>query len=407
MLNWFGALANVQRTSTPTASPSAQRLVYLDVFRGLAVFFMFDAHVTDAVVHLGSSARPIHHWHNVTFNLPAPGFLFAAGLSFGMVAFARWEQFPGWTDAVRSRLARLAEVLFVAYLLHVPTTALSRTLTSPETALRRLFGWDILQCIGYTSLLLLAVAVCVPRREWFLRACVALTLLIALASAWLNNIPWAATPDLPWWPQSWPMPWWIATIFTKQLGSNFPFFPYAGFLTAGAIWGYLFAQSRQRGGEHGFLKSTLLTGGALLAACLLLAQVSLPAPYDDFWGGSPVFFFLRVGLLMAILAALHFLESWLLPALGFIVMLGKESLLVYFVHLIIVYGSPVNRVWNLRHLAGDGVGFWTWLALLAAITVSMTALAWVWTRAKQRLGARLDRALWAGAALATIFFILR
>lgn len=390
------------QTAIP-ASPSApQRLLYLDLFRGLAVFFMFDAHVTDAVVQLASGAGRIHHWHNLMFNLPAPGFLFAAGLSFGMVAYARWERFQSFGSPVRSRLARLGEVLFVAYLLHVPATSLRRTLyESSERQMRTFLGWDVLQCIGYTSLLLLALAVLMPRRIWFFRSCLALTLMIAFASAWIWKMPWSATPP--------PLgaPWWIATVFSKQLGSNFPFFPYAGFLVAGAVWGYLFAGARERNTTHGFFKATLFAGAALLVVCLALTQVPLPAPYDDFWSGSPVFFFLRVGLLSFILAALYFLERWLLPALSFIVALGKESLIVYFVHLILVYGSPLNGAWNVRYLFRGGVGFWTWLALLAGIAGAMTALAYGWSWAKQTWGARLDRALWAGAALATAIFVIR
>ena len=126
------------------------------------------------------------------FNLPAPGFLYAAGLSFGMVVYARWEQFQSWGSPVRSRLARLCEVLFVAYLLHVPATSLRRTLyESSERQMRTFLGWDVLQCIGYTLLLLLALAVLMPRRIWFFRSCLALTLMIAFASAWIWKMSWS------------------------------------------------------------------------------------------------------------------------------------------------------------------------------------------------------------------------
>jgi hypothetical protein len=179
------------------------------------------------------------------------------------------------------------------------------------------------------------------------------------------------------------------------------------FLTAGAVWGYLFARAQEADSIRAFMKKTLWLGAAMLIACLLITQIALPAPYDDFWGGSPVFIYMRIGLLLAILAALYFLEAALAPALSFIIILGRQSLMVYFVHLLLVYGSPVTSGWNLKALFPNGIGLWTWLALLVAMTAVMTALAWCWGSAKQRWGTRFDRVLWIGAVASAVIFALR
>jgi hypothetical protein len=377
------------------------RLLYLDLFRGLAILFMFDAHLTDALVKLGPGAGRIHQWHSLAFNLPAPAFLFAAGLSFGMTVYSRWDQLHAGFGAIRGRLARIMEVLFIAYLLHAPATSLSATLAAPQSAMRRFLGWDILQCIGYSLLLLLAVAIVSSRREWFLASAGVITLIISLVSAWFWDISWdtgSAPVDLP---------WVIATMFSKQLGSNFPFFPYAVFLTAGALCGYLLGQAHASGGDHKLMNRSFWVGISMIIASLLVAPISLPAPYDDFWGGSPVFIYLRLGLLTVILAVVYFFQATLAPALNFLIILGRESLMVYFVHLIILYGSPITPAWSLRRFFSEGISFWMWLGLLAVITATMTVLARYWMEIKTRGGKKVDRALWLAAALAIIIFVSR
>lgn len=409
LINFHGFLGKMSASanSTATAAPRASkpRLVYLDLFRGLAVFFMFDAHITDAVFPLAANASAFHRWHFLSFGLPAPGFLFAAGIAFGMTVYARWENFRPASPAVRSRLARLSEVLLVAYLLHLPAASLSATLHASVGDLRRLIGWDILQCIGYMSVLLLAVAVAAPRREWFRRATWALLLLVAFSSAWLWDVPLvdAAGAPLP----VAGLPWWITTTFSKQLGSNFPIFPYAAFLFAGTLWGCGYVAAGERGGESMYLRRTLLWGALAMVASLMMTKLPIPPPYDDFWGGSPIYLLLRIGLLCAILGTLYYLESALAPRLRFLVLFSRESLVIYFTHLIIVYGSPLNMNWSFRALFRGHSGFLTWLLLYGGLVLAMIALAKAWGWLKQRLGDNFDRVQWAVAALATLIFLVR
>jgi hypothetical protein len=398
--------AGSSASSAAATSPGKQRLVYLDLFRGLAVFFMFDAHITDAVFPLAEHNTALHRWHFLSFGLPAPSFLFAAGISFGIAVYSRWETFRGFTPTVRGRIARLCEVLLVAYLLHLPASSLSATLRATTTEIRKLIGWDILQLIGYMSLLLLAVAVAAPRREWFTRATWALLLAVALSTAWLWDLrlvddAGAAVPIAG-------LPWWITSTLSKQLGSNFPIFPYSAFLFAGVLWGCGHVRAAERGAERIYLRRTLVWGAMTVAACLLLARAPLPAPYDDFWAGSPVYLLLRIGLLCAILGALHYLEDLLAPRLHFLLLFSRESLVIYFTHLVIVYGSPLTAAWNYRHaFRNTSGGLLTWLALYTALALAMIAFGKLWSWLKARLGDRFDRAQWAAAALAVLVFLLR
>ena len=60
----------------------------------------------------------------------------------------------------------------------------------------------------------------------------------------------------------------------------------------------------------------------------------------DFWHTSPNFFIIRVGLLLAIMAATYAWCRWGAGQWGFspLIQLGQTSLLVYWVHIEFVYG---------------------------------------------------------------------
>src|ERR1035438_6509656 len=77
---------NPAQPTTAMAAPAASRLAWIDWMRGLACVLMFQTHCYDA--WLGGDAR------NTSFlktsqllgTLPAPLFLFLAGISFALVA---------------------------------------------------------------------------------------------------------------------------------------------------------------------------------------------------------------------------------------------------------------------------------------------------------------------------------
>ena len=377
-------------------SPASQssRLIFLDLFRGLAVFFMFDAHITDALVNFDRTSR-LHHYHNLLFNIPAPAFLFAAGMSFGMSVSERWPDYRRWSPALRNRLVRILEIVLLGYLLHVPFFSARNTLfVSTNHQLRTFLSVDVLQCIGYGALALLLLVWVLPEPRWFLRACVLLAGVITLASPILWSYPSAIA-------------WWIDIYLSKRSGSNFPLFPYGGFVFAGAAWGYVFAQARRDNTTAAFMKKSAVIGVGLILASSVAVRMPLPAPYDNFWNASPQFFLIRVGFFTAMLSGLSWIEARLLPALGFLIPLSRESLLVYVAHLVIIYGSLANGRLNLNYIFAGGVGFWGWLTIYIVLTASMVLLAQFWTRTKERAGRRFDRLQWAAATIAAAIFIVR
>jgi hypothetical protein len=379
----------------PASSSRASRLTFLDLFRGLAVFGMFDAHITNALVIHPEGWNALYYYHDKLFNLPAPAFLFAAGIPFGMSIDRRWNDYRSWSPVLRNRLLRLAEILLLGLALHLPFFSLHRTLfEATERQMSSFRNMDVLQCIAVSAFALLVLVWVLPSPRWFLRACFTAAIGISVASP----LMWALSPQLP---------WWLGTYFSKHWGSFFPLFPYAGFLFAGAVWGYLYADAKRNEGASDFLKSSGRLGLLLLVAGAAAGFLPLPAPYDDFWNASPQFFLLRVGFFSAVLSLLARTESRVSSAVPFLAPLGSESLVIYMTHLVMIYGSLANPIWNLRKMIGPGIGFWGWLMIYALLTVAMTLLAKAWTLMKEKLDWRADWLEWSLAACLVVYFVVQ
>jgi hypothetical protein len=94
----------------------------------------------------------------------------------------------------------------------------------------------------------------------------------------------------------------------------------------------------------------------------------------------PALFLLRLGTCMVVLSLLAQASRWIANMPHAFGALAQESLLVYFVHLLIVFGSIWNRglaTWY-GHALTPAQTFLVTVALLAA----MTLLAWEWNRWK-------------------------
>ena len=121
--------------------------------------------------------------------------------------------------------------------------------------------------------------------------------------------------------------------------SNFVFFPWAGFVFAGALAGLVLDAARSPRQEQAANLGFALIGTGVAAAAYALSFRPTWYPQSHFWTTSPAFFFLRLGVMTA---ALGFAYAWELrpgaqrwSPLG---QLGRTSLFIYWIHVEIVYG---------------------------------------------------------------------
>ena len=195
------------------------------------------------------------------------------------------------------------------------------------------------------------------------------------------------------------LPTGIAAYVNIDTGSIFPLFPWSGFLCAGVITAYL-SIDPHRGSLRARIAWGLATAGFLLWAVARLLRDSGVNPFGehDYWKTSPIFFSTRLGLLLLGFAALCALESlwtrWRPPAIasrhaiaeGLLQRVGKESLVIYVVHLLVLYGSPISP--GLNTLGGGALNLEAASIVAALLLLISTTVALLWSYGRRRWPAR-------------------
>jgi uncharacterized membrane protein len=315
-----------------------KRLSYIDWMRGLACLLMFQTHCYDSWLRPDLHRSQFYRWSQLGGTLPAPLFIFLAGVSVALTTHKFREKGMGRNDIAWQTILRGAEIFGLGILFRFQEYILGYKWV-PWTDLLRV---DVLNMLGL-SIALLGVLCWITgigdaesQRSKGIFAALATTALIALAtpavwtSSRLNILPW-------------PIESYINGVHTfgQPQPWLFPIFPWCGFAFGGLAIGFLIFSGFARRHESSFF---LGLGGAGLLICIMaLLFDALPMrlyTVYDFWHSNPNFFMMRCGILLLILSLAYSWCRWGWAQEGFspIIQLGTTSLLVYWVHIEFVYG---------------------------------------------------------------------
>ena len=289
---------------------------------------MIEVHVTNAL--LATSLRHTQTFRVVDFvnGLVAPAFLFCAGYAAaaGQHSLAR--------DAKRTGV-----LVALGYLLH--SSALLRA-DWPG-----FFQADVLQIMGISLMGVSAVGRLARKRAavaWAMLA--AACLLLAPASRSLDSARWAAA---------------LRPYLTDAVPSQFPLLPWAGFVFGGAAAARIPPRSLAPVGGVAL--------GVAGVASLLMHAASSPEAYR----ASPSVALTRLAIVALLAGVLARAEAFSMALSDTVTAtLSRRSLLVYFVHIAIVYGTHPA---SLRSLVGPKLGWEACALVWIAVTAAMTALA--------------------------------
>ncbi|HVB34025.1 MAG TPA: heparan-alpha-glucosaminide N-acetyltransferase domain-containing protein [Patescibacteria group bacterium] len=358
-----------------------QRLTHIDWMRGLACLLMFQTHCYDSWLAPAARKGNFFGWSQLIGTLPAPLFLFLAGVSVALVVDRKLSRGVPPGRVALQIMRHGAEILALGLLFRVQEWALGQP-KSPWTDLLRV---DILNEIG-VSIILLGMVYAVAKT-------LGKTALVAAASAAVVSL---LTP-LVWttWQPRW-LPWYLESyingvhIYAKPQPWLFPIFPWAAFAFAGLTFGIILitAAAREHPGQAHLAFGAAGAGLFGLALWMNWLPVRL-YPVYDFWHTSPNFFLARVGVLLMIVSLSYAwcrsTAKWAArlsfagPVAGFspLVQLGTTSLIVYWVHIEFVYG-------RLSILPKHGSSIAAASAGLGSIFMAMVLLSLVRTRWKGR-----------------------
>ena len=322
--------------AAPAPPPKKARLGYVDWLRGLAVLLMIQAHAVDAWLLPQARAGDLYRWSQFLAGAPAPLFLFLAGLSMVLVVSRMADKGATQAAVAHEALRRGTQVVGYAVAFRLLTFA-----TSGFRDVRNLMRADVLNCIGLS---MLACAVFVfTLRGWNARLFSAL--LVTLTFCLLAPLAWDSFPA-----HALPLPLYVYVSGRPPL-AFFPLFPWAGYCSAGAACGLIVVRGMTRKEEGRALTLVSLVGAALVALGLLLQRCPRVYPQEDFWHTSPSFFWMRTGVVLALLGLAylwHLLPFSRWPSA--LRQMGRASLLIYWVHVEIAYGN-VMTFWAHRKLS--------------------------------------------------------
>ncbi len=297
---------------------------YLDWLRGLAVIIMIEAHVLDSWTRYPDRQTKEFAQAMILGGFGAPLFLFLAGLAVPLSAGSKLRRSGSVEQSSRAVARRGLEIFGLAFLFRIQAWVLGWS--SPETLLRV----DILNIMGPSIMAAAAIWGAVRSTSSRLFAFAAATLALTLSTPIVRTISiLAPLPD--------PIEAYLRPIGTM---SNFVFFPWAGFVFAGAMVGVMLDGIKDVRAERR-INLALGLGGAIIA--VVAYQLSfLPSlyPQSHFWTTSPAFFFLRLGIMTSAIGVAFAWEQRPGGATRWspLKQLGRTSLFIYWIHVEMVYG---------------------------------------------------------------------
>jgi fucose 4-O-acetylase-like acetyltransferase len=334
-----------------------RREVYIDAFRGLMALAMVQGHVMDALLTPEALAAPWYVFQKMFHGSTAPGFLFASGFVAGL------PRAPLSLRASVRRARRLLFVLAVGYFLQLPYFSFWKTVAASTAAQRaHLVSCDALQVIAATQLFVLALQWVVGRRWNWWAGAIAVVITVATPLVWSSGV-------------STRLPGVLAPWVDERTGSRFPAFPFSAFVLAGTLAGKLLGRA-ESGVRH---RREVQWGLGLLALGAGLAWVL--AGKVDYWGASPAYVVIRLGGLLVLMLLVESAARAGLPGVRALALLGHETLLVYVLHLYMLFGGVFGRspLTPLHHQLGMGGA----LGIVVAMLPVLLAASWAWRGAKQ------------------------
>src|SRR5271157_382288 len=298
---------------------SARRLEYLDWVRGLGAVIMLQGHVFHSFLKPELRQGGAYLLSQFVGGMPPAIFLFLTGATLAFLMDSTERKGLAPLERVSAAFRRSGYLFLLAFAFRLQLWLFASP--APWTDLLRV---DILNCIGF-SIAAMSVMALLPtarRVKW----CAAAGLAIALASPVISQIGWPGMPAL------------VRNYIVPDYGS-FSFFPWAAYLafgmSAGSIIRTIPAEATGRA-----MRWVALAGGVLILASHYAASL----PYSiyaksEFWLNSPAQVLTKLGVTLLLVAA-AFLWTRHVSNGGWswVRQLGITSLLVYWVHIELVYG---------------------------------------------------------------------
>ncbi|MGA8026045.1 MAG: heparan-alpha-glucosaminide N-acetyltransferase domain-containing protein [Bryobacteraceae bacterium] len=296
------------------------RLAFIDWTRGLAAVVMLQGHTFDSFTRHDLRSNGPFMASQFLGGLPPAIFLFLTGITFAFLMDSQEKQGATAWRRVVAALKRSRYLFLIAFLFRIQLYVFGFP-TSPASELLRV---DILNCMGMAMLIFAPMAVFTTKER--IRLCTILGLVIALLAPIVSTIDAASLPS-------------IVRSYVFPSYNYFGFFPWASFLAFGMVAGSVLRAVKQEDMGRVMLWMMVIgIGVAMTAHAMSNIGYSVYAK-SEFWLNSPAMIMIKLGAVLALLGVAFLWVNLGAPQRWSVFkQLGTTSLLVYWVHIEIVYG---------------------------------------------------------------------
>ncbi len=303
----------------PIKKSKGARLPFLDWTRGLAAAIMLQGHAFHAFTKPELRDSGPYTISQFVGGMPPAIFLFLLGVTLAFLMDSRERAGFSAGRRVLAALRRSGYLFIVAFAFRLSLWILGW----PHSPTGELLRVDILNAMGFAVAVMSAMAIfqTVDR----VRLCAALGVAIAAGAPLISQFDWSGVP-LP-----------IRHYIVPDYAA-FGFFPWAAFVAFGMSAGSIIRLMQPEHYERAAQWAALLGFGMILTG-----QYFSNMPYSvyarsEFWLDSPWLVIVKLGVIQLILAfsylwTRHSAHNW-----SWIRQFGVTSLLVYWVHIELMYG---------------------------------------------------------------------
>jgi uncharacterized membrane protein len=322
-------------------SEQKHRIIFIDLIRAFAVLQMVQGHTINVL--LAESSRnpelPAYAiWHFMR-GMTAPIFMLTAGTVFTYLFYSVNKPFNN-NPRVKKGIKRGLLLIAIGYLLRYPTFTVIDFSNVSQSSWKIFFAVDVLHIIGVSLLVVIFLFFISEKfklNKYFVFAITAT--LVFFSSPFIYNINWVSFMPDP-----------LAGYFYPVTGSLFPFFPWAGYVIAGGVLGSYLARNPMVFKTAKFSLMLALFGVMFILISILsdfvFSYFNQPVYVSQ---ASPGLITFRVGFVLLLNAVVSYIALKADRIPGFLITVGRNTLLIYVVHLVILYGSAwnpgINKLW--------------------------------------------------------------
>jgi uncharacterized membrane protein len=361
-----------------TGNSKKDRIIFIDLMRAFAVLMMVQGHTIDALLsndYRNSDSLFFAVWFFMR-GMTAPIFMFTAGTVFTyLFRLASQNQNDSFFSNPRfiKGIKRFFLLVGLGYLLRYPTATIIDFTYVTEKGWRIFFAVDVLQLIGFGILFLIAAAFIAEKTKLS-----DYIIFSVIGFSFFLLFPVFRTID---WLQYLPAP--VAGYFYRGTGSLFPLFPWAGYVVCGGLLGSYLAKNPLIFKSGRF---SLMLG---IAGALFMLLAYLSNPVEQFLYGEAVanrshlgIILMRIGFVLLLNSLISYISISIASIPKIIILIGRNTLLIYVVHLVILYGSAWNP--GLTQYFARSFNVWNSVGSALAMITLMTAMVILLNKLKIR-----------------------